>query len=100
MRKLLAVSVVALFAAGPAFAQSTSMQSANMPSGSTPYTSGAQPYVAGPQPMRPPPGGWPKPVDHGPFTAQANAAYAGGGMILQGAPGAPAPLPQPNMAPQ
>jgi hypothetical protein len=95
MRKLLAVSVAALFAAGPAFAQSASMQS-----GSTPYTTGAQPYVAGPQPMKPPPGGWPKPVDHGPFTAQADAAYAGGGMILQGAPGAPPPRPQPNMAPQ
>jgi hypothetical protein len=51
---------------------------------------------------------WPKPVDHGPYTAQANAAYQGGGMILQGAPGAPPPAPQPtppgqtprNMVPQ
>ena len=37
-----------------------------------------------------------KPVDHGPFTPEANRAYQGGGMILQGAPGAPAPTPQPT----
>jgi hypothetical protein len=35
-----------------------------------------------------------KPVDHGPFTPEANRAYQGGGVILQGAPGAPAPAPQ------
>jgi hypothetical protein len=78
MRKLLAVSMIAMFAAGPVFAQSASM-----------------PFVSGPQPMTPPKGGWPKPVDHGPFTAQANAAYNGGGMILEGAPGAPPPRPRP-----
>jgi hypothetical protein len=77
MRKLLAVSVVALFAAGPVLAQPASM-----------------PYQTPPQAMKPPPGGWPKPVDHGPYTAQANAAYAGGGVILQGPPGAPPPRPQ------
>jgi hypothetical protein len=97
MRKFLAVSAVALFAAGPVLAQPATTPYATAPS--TPYAAGT-PYVAGPQPMKPPPGGWPKPVDHGPFTAQANAAYAGGGMILEGAPGAPAPRPQPNMAPQ
>jgi hypothetical protein len=37
-----------------------------------------------------------KPVDHGPFTPEANSAYQGGGVILQGAPGAPAPTPQPT----
>jgi hypothetical protein len=37
-----------------------------------------------------------KPVDHGPFTPQANSAYQGGGMVLQGAPGAPPPTPQPT----
>jgi len=37
-----------------------------------------------------------RPVDHGPFTAEANRAFQGGGMILQGAPGAPAPTPQPT----
>ena len=35
-----------------------------------------------------------KPIDNGPNTPQANAAYQGGGVILQGAPGAPAPKPQ------
>jgi hypothetical protein len=29
------------------------------------------------------------PLDRGPFTPEANSAYQGGGMILQGAPGAP-----------
>jgi hypothetical protein len=36
------------------------------------------------------------PIDHGPFTPEANAAFQGGGMILQGAPGAPAPRPEPT----
>jgi hypothetical protein len=36
------------------------------------------------------------PVDHGPFTPEANSAFQGGGMILQGAPGAPAPRPEPT----
>ena len=36
------------------------------------------------------------PVDRGPFTPEANRAYQGGGVILQGAPGAPAPMPEPT----
>ncbi len=36
------------------------------------------------------------PVDHGPYTPQANGAYQGGGMVLEGAPGAPPPTPQPT----
>ncbi len=79
MRKLLAVSMVALFAAGPVLAQPASSQD-----------------YAGTQPMQKPKGGWPKPVDHGPFTAQANAAYQGGGMVLEGAPGGPVPRTQPT----
>jgi hypothetical protein len=35
-----------------------------------------------------------RPVDHGPYTPQANSAYQGGGVVLQGAPGGPAPVPQ------
>ena len=35
-----------------------------------------------------------RPIDKGPFTAAANRAYQGGGVILQGAPGAPAPMPE------
>ncbi len=34
-----------------------------------------------------------RPVDHGPFTPEANRAYNGGGAVLEGAPGAPAPPP-------
>ncbi len=34
-----------------------------------------------------------RPVDHGPYTPEANKAYMGGGVILQGPPGAPAPPP-------
>lgn len=34
------------------------------------------------------------PVDVGPFTPEANRAYQGGGVVLQGAPGAPAPTPE------
>jgi hypothetical protein len=37
-----------------------------------------------------------KPIDHGPFTPEANRAYQGGGMILQGAPGGPPPAAQPT----
>ena len=37
-----------------------------------------------------------RPVDVGPFTPAANRAYQGGGVVLQGAPGAPAPTPQPT----
>ncbi len=35
-----------------------------------------------------------RPVDTGPNTPEANSAYQGGGMVLQGAPGAPAPKPE------
>jgi hypothetical protein len=37
-----------------------------------------------------------RPVDHGPFTPEANRAYQGGGTVLEGAPGAPAPTPEPT----
>jgi hypothetical protein len=36
-----------------------------------------------------------RPVDNGP-TPGSDSAYQGGGVILQGAPGAPAPTPQPT----
>ncbi len=36
------------------------------------------------------------PLDVGPFTPEANRAFQGGGMILQGAPGEPAPRPEPT----
>ena len=34
------------------------------------------------------------PLDRGPYTSNANGAYAGGGLVLEGAPGAPAPMPR------
>jgi hypothetical protein len=43
-----------------------------------------------------------KPIDNGPTSPQANGAYQGGGVVLQGAPGASAPAPQatsPGQAP-
>ena len=36
------------------------------------------------------------PLDRGAFTPEANRAYQGGGMVLEGAPGAPAPTPEPT----
>ncbi|MGG5810109.1 hypothetical protein [Falsiroseomonas sp. CW058] len=36
------------------------------------------------------------PLDQGPRTPQADAAHRGGGVVLEGAPGAPAPAPQPT----
>jgi hypothetical protein len=36
------------------------------------------------------------PLDFGPFAPEANRAFRGGGMILQGAPGEPAPRPEPT----
>jgi hypothetical protein len=50
------------------------------------------PALAQPATQQPPQ----KPVDHGPFTPEASSAYLGGGVILQGAPGAPPPTPQPT----
>ena len=69
MPKVPVVTLIAIFACGPVLAQPATHQ----PS-------------ASPQ----------KPVDHGPFTPQASSAYQGGGMVLQGAPGAPPPTPQPT----
>lgn len=41
-----------------------------------------------------------KPVDNGPATPGANNAYQGGGVVLQGAPGAPPPKVEPTPAGQ
>jgi len=45
------------------------------------------------QPSRRAPGA---PLDYGPYTPEANRAYQGGGMVLEGAPGAPPPQPEPT----
>jgi hypothetical protein len=88
MKKIVVAAAVGLLAIAPAFAQG----------GPSVETASAKPAAHN----------WPKPVDHGPYTATANKAYQGGGMVLEGAPGAPAPAPQPtppgqtprNMVPQ
>jgi hypothetical protein len=36
------------------------------------------------------------PIDQGPVSPEANQAHRGGGAVLEGAPGAPAPMPQPT----
>jgi hypothetical protein len=74
MRKICFVALVAILASGAALAQSATG------SGNT----GQARRSYGP------------PIDHGPFTPEANSAFMGGGMILQGAPGQPAPRPEPT----
>lgn len=64
---LIALGVVAL--GGPALAQT-----APVPEPAAPSTGGA-------------------PIDRGPLTPDANRAFMGGGAVLQGPPGAPAPPP-------
>ncbi len=74
MRKVCFVVLGSLLVGGPVLAQ--------------------QPAPATPPAMKHPTGVVPN--DKGPNTPNANAAYMGGGMILQGAPGAPAPTPEPT----
>lgn len=74
MRKICFVTLVAMLASGSVLAQSATG------SGNT----GQARRSYGP------------PIDHGPFTPEANSAFMGGGMILQGAPGEPAPRPEPT----
>ena len=71
--------------AGPALAQATSPDASPPPA---PHRRPAHPVPARHGHM----GG--SPIDHGPFTPAANRAYQGGGVILEGAPGAPAPTPE------
>jgi len=78
MRKICLAILIAMMAGGSAFAQTATGRYTGSPTaGQSQHSSEV-------------------PVDHGPFTAEANSAYQGGGMILQGAPGAPAPRPEPT----
>ena len=74
MRKICFAALVAILASGSALAQSAT--------GSGNTEQARRSY--GP------------PIDHGPFTPEANSAFMGGGMVLQGAPGEPAPRPEPT----
>jgi hypothetical protein len=74
MRRVFLVSMMAVLGSGHVVAQPVT-------------SSNAAPH---------PPRSSQRPVDHGPFTPEANSAYQGGGMVLQGAPGAAPPAPQPT----
>jgi hypothetical protein len=52
----------------------------------------AQPANQSPSPLR----SSQKPIDNGPTRPQSNQAYQGGGVVLQGAPGAPPPAARPT----
>lgn len=89
MRTLMLFIATVALVAGPAFAQTTPerAEQAQRPSSSQRKPS----HLAYAQ-HRTHTGE--RPVDVGPYTPEANRAYQGGGVILQGAPGAPAPTPQ------
>ena len=92
MSKLLLAIAAAALLAGPALAQTATKPSA-------PRVSAPARGKAAPARSRSPGG----PLDSGPYTPEANGAYQGGGVILQGAPGAPAPQPMatpPGQAPR
>jgi hypothetical protein len=81
MHKVFSAALVAMLASMPLLAQSAFAQSSTMDQSAK-------------KPPRHVAGKYPAPIDHGPYTAQANQAYQGGGMVRQGAPGAPPPRPQ------
>ncbi len=90
MHRVAAAALGAVLFAGPALAQTA-------PAAPPPHHRS----VVHPRPHRPAATSNPeRPVDVGPFTPQANRAYNGGGVILQGAPGAPAPSPRTPLPPQ
>ena len=55
-----------------------------------------RPTRAGQDAERPAPSSPGAPIDRGPHTPEANQAHRGGGAVLEGASGAPAPTPQPT----
>lgn len=87
MRKMTLIAASIALAAGPALAQS---------SGGQHSTGSAHRGGGGGTQARNVPRTGQAPNDRGPFTPEANQAYQGGGVILEGAPGAPAPMPAPT----
>ena len=88
MRIILTFAAVAALAAAPALAQTAPRHHTR--------------HARAPHARAQPAASTGTPLDRGPFTPEANRAYQGGGVILQGAPGAPAPMPQatpPGQAP-
>ncbi|HEY4251491.1 MAG TPA: hypothetical protein VGM87_09825 [Roseomonas sp.] len=97
MRRIGVLAAAAVLIAGPAFAQASYGQPA--PYGQAPAVQPERPAARAPhrapsayesQRTRRSTG---TPLDVGPHTPQANAAFMGGGAILEGPPGAPAPEP-------
>lgn len=90
MRTLLTAALGAMLLACPAFAQTSPPRPDQAPgaarAGSDPGASRTESESRSPGP----------PIDRGPFTPEASQAHRGGGAILEGAPGAPAPAPQPT----
>jgi hypothetical protein len=82
MRKACLVAMIATLCGGSVLAHSALAQSAPGPSATGQ--------------ARPAPRSNGVPLDRGPFTPEASSAYQGGGMILQGAPGAPPPMAEPT----
>ena len=78
VRTVVAMALLAPLAAGPALAQPA-------PKGKSKPVSHVVPHRSAETP-----------IDRGPFTPEANRAYEGGGVVLQGAPGAPPPRPEPT----
>jgi len=92
MRIIILAATITGLMTGAAFAQNAQPQ--------TPPTPQPSPARLDPGASKP---ASEKPIDNGPNTPQANNAYQGGGVVLQGAPGAPAPRPQatpPGQPPQ
>jgi len=115
MRKLAVIVMGAALMAAPAFAQpmnnsqmqgATPAPSSQMPMNQAPMSQGAMPMQGSAQAERPMHRGRPMHRDrmdrramrgdHMAPQGDVNAAYMGGGVILQGAPGAPAPMPEPT----
>jgi hypothetical protein len=74
MRMVSIAALIAITASGSVLAQTVAGSSTTVPA--------RQPYST--------------PLDRGPFTPEASRAYQGGGVILEGAPGAPAPTATPT----
>ena len=89
---LAALGATLLAAAGPAFAQAA-RQTTEGTTGSRPPAAAGTAQQGGAEATSRSPG---PPIDRGPHTPEANRAHRGGGAILEGAPGAPAPPPLPT----
>ncbi len=92
MRKLaalIACGAAATLLALPALGQTSSGERRQQPSASS--RAGAEAGATQSDSTSPGP-----PLDRGPHAPEANQAHRGGGAVLEGAPGAPAPAPQPT----